>query len=369
MFVKRKFLLFSLFLLTVSLVQGCSGQVNTKADSADASSNGKETITIGYQTPTAQTWGALIVKNQRLFEKYLKEQHPDKDFNIVWFDANAGSILNNNMVGGKIQISFLGDMPSLLNAEAGLKQSNYNSVFLAFDGKGYEGINQSIVVPKGSKITSIEDLKGKTVSTPIGSSSHRILLDALEQHNLVNEVEIVDQSVTVGMQSVEQNKISAHSTWEPYPSLIESNNVGDILLSGEETKIDYLAAVVANADWAKENRSYVIAFLQALNEAHQLALNDPKKAAQIFQEESKFPYEITLKMAENIRFDSTVYQKDIDTLNSSIDFLTSIGRLNEAIKLKNFIDDRYLREAIEQQETPYLTDEELQGEWIKERVY
>ncbi|WP_342046311.1 ABC transporter substrate-binding protein [Bacillus sp. OTU530] len=365
MFVKSKLFLVSLLLLVVSFVQGCSGKVSPTV----ANSDGRETITIGYQTPTAQTWGALIVKNQRLFEKYLKRQHPDKDFNIVWFDANAGSVLNNSMVGGKIQISFLGDMPTLLNAGAGLKQSNYNSVFLAFDGKGHDGKNQAIVVPKGSEIKSIEDLKGKTVSTPIGSSSHRMLLDALKQHNLVQDVKIVDQSVTVGMQSIEQNKVSAHATWEPYPSLIKSKDVGDILLSGEETKVDYLAGVVANADWAKKNRSYVVAFLQALNEAHQLALNDPKKAAAIFQEESQYPYEITLKMVENIRFDSTIYQKDIDTLNSSIKFLTSIKRLDENIKLENFIDDSYLREAVEQQGKQYVTDAELQGEWIKERVY
>lgn len=33
------------------------------------STNGKVTINIGYQSITAQTWGALIIKHQHLFEK------------------------------------------------------------------------------------------------------------------------------------------------------------------------------------------------------------------------------------------------------------------------------------------------------------
>ncbi|KKI90488.1 ABC transporter substrate-binding protein [Bacillus sp. SA1-12] len=350
---------------SIMAFQGCSNEVT---NSEEKNNKKREIITIGYQTPTAQTWGALIIKNQGLYEKHLHKLYPDKEFTINWFDANAGAILNNNMVGGKIQISFLGDMPTLLNAQIGIKQENYNSVFLAFDGKGYDGKNQSIAVPNESKITTIEDLKGKTVSTPIGSSSHRMLLDALEQHQLVDEVKIVDQSVTVGMQSIEQNKISAHSTWEPYPSLIEGNKIGKLILSGEETKIDYLTAVVANKDWAKKNRNYVVAFLQALNEAHQIALTDPEKTAKIFQEESKYPYNITLKMAKNIRFDSTIYQKDIDTLNGSIDFLTRINRLDEKINLNDFIDESYLLEAIKRQGKKELTEEEFKGDWIKGRV-
>ncbi|MEC2077395.1 ABC transporter substrate-binding protein [Metabacillus fastidiosus] len=367
MLARSRNIFLSVLLTFVIFAQGCSNAANNVETNSKGNSN--ETITVGYQSPTAQTWGALIIKNQGLYEKYLKENHPDKEIKVEWFDATAGSILNNNMVGGKIQLSFLGDLPALLNAAIGLKQPNYNSVFIAFDGKGLEGINQSILVPKESEINSIEDLKGKTVSTPIGSSAHRMLLDALGQNDLVDQVEVVDQSVTVGMQSIEQKKIAAHATWEPYPSLIETNDVGEVLLSGEETKIDYLDGVVANADWAKENRSYVIAFLQALDEAHQIALKDPEKTAKIFQEESKYPYEICLKMAKNIRFDSAIYQKDLDTLDSSIEFLTGIDKLDGNIKLEDFVDESYLKEAIEKQNKAYLTEEEFQGEWVKGKVY
>jgi len=372
----NKYFLTLLVIISLLITQACSnpkvsGSNTNESTAAAQKENDQETvtITIGYQSPTAQTWGALIIKNQKLYEKYLKQLHPDKNFKIEWFDAPAGSVLNNNMVGGKIQISFLGDMPSLLNGVMGITQKNYRSVFIAFDGKGKNGRNQAILVPKGSDIKDVKDLEGKTVSTPIGSSAHRMLLDALEQNNMVDKVKIIDQSVTLGMQSIEQNKIAAHSSWEPYPSLITKKDIGNVLLSGEETNRDYLAGVVANRDWAEKNKSYVVAFLAALSEAHQLVLDDPEKAAKIFAEESKFPLDITLKMAKNIRFDSAIYQKDLDTLSSSVDFLIRIDKLKEKLNLDEFVDDTYLREAVELLGKNYLDNKELKGDWSKEKVY
>lgn len=372
----NKYFLTLLVIISLLITQACSnpkvfGSNTNESTAAAQKENDQETvtITIGYQSPTAQTWGALIIKNQKLYEKYLKQLHPDKNFKIEWFDAPAGSVLNNNMVGGKIQISFLGDMPSLLNGVMGITQKNYRSVFIAFDGKGKNGRNQAILVPKGSAIKDVKDLEGKTVSTPIGSSAHRMLLDALEQNNMVDKVKIIDQSVTLGMQSIEQNKIAAHSSWEPYPSLITKKDIGNVLLSGEETNRDYLAGVVANRDWAEKNKSYVVAFLAALSDAHQLVLDDPEKAAKIFAEESKFPLDITLKMAKNIRFDSAIYQKDLDTLSSSVDFLIRIDKLKEKLNLDEFVDDTYLREAVELLGKNYLDNKELKGDWSKEKVY
>ncbi len=355
---------------TAVLLQACSsgGRDAQQAQGSDAAGE-PATVTIGYQSPTAQTWGALIIKNQKLFEKHLAELAPGRSIKVEWFDAPAGSVLNNNMNSGKIQISFLGDMPSLLNAVLGMTQPNYNSVFLAFDGKGAKGRNQAILVPKDSGIRSVADLKGKTVSTPIGSSSHRMLLESLRKHQLVDQVTIVDQSVTVGMQSIEQNKIAAHATWEPYPSLILQRDIGDVLQFGEATEIDYLAGVVANRDWAEANKPIVLAFLRALNEAHTYALEHPEETAVIFAEESKFPLDVCRKMVKNIRFDAAIYDKDLQTLNGSIEFLAGIGKLAEKPVLSEFVDDRYLREAVESADKGYLTEAERQGEWIDGKVY
>lgn len=143
-------------------------------------------INIGYQSITAQTWGALIIKNQNLLERKLKQYYPDAFIKVNWYDEVSGSIINNNMIAHKYQIGYMGDMACILNLFYGDQENKYNSRLVAFDGKGICGKNQSLMVSPRSKIKSLQDLKGKTVSVPIGSSAHRMLLEILKKSNLLD---------------------------------------------------------------------------------------------------------------------------------------------------------------------------------------
>ncbi len=365
--MKMKLLSVTICFLTV--VTGCSSSESEVAststsDNTSDSSNQSVTIMIGHQSPTAQTWGALIMKDQQFYEKHLKDVEPDVDFKIEWFDSPAGPPLNNSMVGGDMRLAFMGDMPILSNGIVGVTNPNYNSVFLAFDGKGEFGKNQSIIVPNEG-VNSINDLEGLSVSTPFGSSAHRMLLAALEQNGLSGKVEVVDHSVSVGLQSIEEKKIDGHATWEPWPSFMEYRGQGAILFDGELTKIDYLDGVVANKDWVEENPSYAIAFLKALIESHQFILANPQEAAEIFAKESEFPLEVTEIMVETIHFDSGIYAHDIETLNGSLQFLSDQGMLEGELDLTQFIDDKYLKQAAEEMELTYLREQEMNGgKWI-----
>jgi len=364
--MKRKsiwgqYLLSATVILSLFL-NGCGLSENKDAVKAMAGSKEVVKIGIGYQAPTAQTWGAVIIKNKKLYEKYLKEKFPDKDFEIEWFNSPSGPPLTNNMIAGKLQLALMGDMPILINGEQGQTSRNYKSVFIAFDGKGQGGKNQAIMAPKGSGL-KINDLIGKTVSVPLGSSSHRMLLLALDKYGITDKVNIVGQDVTVGMTNIQQNKIAAHATWEPYPSLILQKDIGEVLLDGSDTGVDYLDGVVADRTWAESNHDYTVAFLKALVEAHKFIQENPSEAAKIFQEETQYPEEVTKKIVENVRFDAAIYKKDITTLAGSRDFLVRIDKLKQ-IDLNKFIDDQYLKEAYKDLGESYPTDTQLQGDWL-----
>lgn len=357
-------------LLLAALLTGCGGDKKTPAgDQSASTATGKVTIGIGYQSPTAQTWGALIMKNQKLFEKELAEKFPNQEFTIEWFNSPSGPPLTNNMISSKLQLAFMGDMPILINGEKGQTMPNYKSVFVGFDGKGAGGKNQSIMIPNDSKIKSMKDLEGKTISTILGSSAHRMLLAALDKYGLTDKVTIVNQDVMVGMSSIEQNKIDAHATWEPYPSLMLHNKVGKVLLDGVETNVDYLDGVVADRTWAEKNPEYMVAFMKALIKAHKFIRENPEKAAEIFAAETGYPVEVCLKMAKNIRFDAAIYERDLKTLEGSKDFLIKLGKLKQ-LDLKKFVDSSYLEKAVKEMGMPYLTEDEFKSaDWLPDKVY
>lgn len=287
------------------------------------------TINIGYQSVTSQTWGALIMKEQKIFEKKLQEKFPDKNIKVIWHDEISGAVINTAMISNKMQFGFMGDMPLLLNMHKASTNEEYDSKLIAFDGKGILGQNQSIVISSNSKIENIKDLEGKTISTPIGSSAHFMLMKILEKHNLLNKVEIVHQDVAQASQLLSTNKTDAFSIWDPYPLFLKSKINAKILVDGKESEIDYLAGIMVNNNWAKENQEIVKLFIESLNEAHEYIKNNKEEAAKIFSKESGFEYEITIQEANNISWESEILEKDINTLEEKKKFLINLDQISE----------------------------------------
>lgn len=296
-------------------------------------------VDIGYQSVTSQTWGALILKNQGIFEEKLKDFYPNRKIKVVWHDEISGSVINTNMISGKIQFGFMGDMPILLNMYKASSLKNYDSRLLALDGRGLDGKNQSILIPKNSKIKDISDLQGKTISTPIGSSVHYMLMKILEKNKLLNQVTIVHQDVALASQLLRSNKTDAFSIWAPYPNFLESKGYAKVLVSGEETHIDYLAGVMVDNDWAKKNQEIVDLFLESLDEAHQFIQENPMKAAKIFSSESGFDIEITKKEIDQIIWDTQMVEKDYETLIDKQKFLIECNQIQK-FPLNDFIYER-----------------------------
>ena len=296
-------------------------------------------VDIGYQSVTSQTWGALVMKNQKLFEDKLKEKYPNRKIKVVWHDEISGAVINTSMISKKMQFGFMGDMPLILNMYKSSTMKDYNSSLLAMDGKGKNGKNQSILVPKKSKIKSIKDLEGKTISTPIGSSAHYMLMKALEKNNLLDKVTIVHQDVALASQLLSTNKTDAFSIWAPYPNFLVEEGSAKVLLDGEDTNVDYLAGVVVDNNWAKENKEIVKLFVESLDEAHKFIKENPKDAAKIFQEESGFAYEITKKEVKNISWETVITEKDLETLIDKQKFLMELEQVKE-YNLKDYVYER-----------------------------
>lgn len=338
----------------VLLAAGCGKEKEKKEETVK--------ISIGYQTVTAQTWGPLIMKNQKFLEEELDSKFPDQKFEIEWQNAQSGPPLTNNMIAGKLQFAVMGDMPILVNGEKGETQSNYDSVFLGFDGKGKDGKNQAILVPAESEITDISQLAGEQVATPIGSSAHRMLLEELNKNQIADDTEIISQDATVGLSNIKQNKVTAFAIWEPFASLAEEEGYGRILTDGEDTGVDYLDGIVADKNWVDEHKDYTICFLKALIRSHEFIRENPEQAAEIFSEESGYDQDICKKMVENIRFDAVIYDKDIQTLEGSKEFLQEIGNIKD-LDLDQFVDDSYLREAYKELGEEYPDAETLAGDW------
>ncbi|MFX5476410.1 ABC transporter substrate-binding protein, partial [Acinetobacter baumannii] len=78
-----------------------------------------------------------------------------------------------------------------------------------------------IVVPSGSAVQSVAELKGKQSSVPFASTAHGLLLRALNAQgwDVERDVTIVTQAPEVAGSALQANKIDAHANFVPFADL------------------------------------------------------------------------------------------------------------------------------------------------------
>src|SRR5690606_12905718 len=81
---------------------------------------------------------------------------------------------------GKIDIGSMGDFHLLINAARG-KQLGRPTRLVSVTGYNLRGGLNTIVTAPGSRLTSLKDLKGRKVSTSVGSAADGTLVRALQR--------------------------------------------------------------------------------------------------------------------------------------------------------------------------------------------
>ncbi len=80
--------------------------------------------------------------------------------------------------------------------------------------------DEDIIVPKGSPIHSLEQLKGKKIAVPEGSSANGLVLLALKSAGLsFNQVHVDFLSPAAGATAFQSGKVDAWAIWNPQVSL------------------------------------------------------------------------------------------------------------------------------------------------------
>ncbi|MGH3360414.1 MAG: ABC transporter substrate-binding protein [Nocardioidaceae bacterium] len=245
------------------LVTACGGE------GISSSTGGGDTLRIAYQViPNS----APIVKHEGWLEDEL-------DMDVEWQQFDAGADVNQAVASGSVDVGLVGSTLVANGIATGLE---YEVPFI------YDviGDNEALVAQDG--IDSLQDLEGKKVATPLGSTTQYSLVAALEDAGVDPEsVSILDMEPPDALAAWEEGSIDAAYVWHPtLQQMIDSG--GKVLVtSGDLAEQGVVTADlgIVSSEFADENPDVVSAWLEAESRGAQLIQDDPDKAAEIVADE------------------------------------------------------------------------------------
>lgn len=238
---------------------------------ARAADKAPESIRASFFVETKPT---MIGKAQGWFEQMSGAP-------IQWSEVGSGAEVNAAMAAGSLDVAFgLGSSPSA----AGLSQGIGYKIIAMVDNIGPA---EDMVVKKSANIKKPEDLKGKSVATPFGSTSHFRLLGFLKLHGLTqSDVNVLDMKPDAEVAAWKRGDIQAAYVWSPAKAKMLEDG-GEIYSTYKELDAaGYVIGdlIVASNAFIKDYPEAAMGLIAAYGKALALWKSKPEDAAKIVGE-------------------------------------------------------------------------------------
>lgn len=187
-----------------------------------------------------------------------KEGLAGKSVEFVKF--TSGTEVINAMASGSIDISLNGSSPSAAGFSRGV---DLQVIYV------YDNINDAEALVVNDKITSPQDLKGKTIAVPFGSTTHFHMMFALEQLNInPKDLRVIDMSPPDMVAAWERGDIDGGFVWDPaLGRMKEKGRVlitsGDLSNWGKAT----FDAMVARKGFVEKNPDFACNWIKMVSSA------------------------------------------------------------------------------------------------------
>jgi sulfonate transport system substrate-binding protein len=215
-------------------------------------------------------------------------------FKAKWVDFTSGPPMVQAMGSGSVDIGGVGDAPPVFAAAGGSKVKIVGArVTPAAAG--------AVVVPKGSSITSIKQLKGKTIAAPEGTTADYHLLTVLAAAGLTkSQVTVENLQPAEALAAFNSGKIDAWDTWSPYIEEATVQDGGKVLADGKQYGSPYSFQVASDAALSDKGKAAAINdYEKVLNQAYVWSANHVSSWAKIWGAATGLPSATMLKAAQD----------------------------------------------------------------------
>ncbi|MFT4307617.1 MAG: aliphatic sulfonate ABC transporter substrate-binding protein [Microbacterium sp.] len=295
-------------------LSGCVAGESSSSD--DSTGDTSTTIKIDWATYSPLS---LIVKDQGWLE--------DEGYTVEWVQSLGSAKANEALRSGAVDFGSTAGSAALLARANGAPQQIVDVVG--------QPEWTALVVPADSDITSVADLKGKSVAAYLGTDPYYFLVQALDEAGLsIDDVTVQNLAHADGWAALQSGSVDAWAGLDPIMASAEAS--GATLLY---RNIDFNSYSVLNASESiiDDHPEIVQAVVDAYEQARAWAVANPEETAQILATAAN----IDLSVAETVVNERSGFDVDPvpgDTLAAVLAPIGAIQVVNGDVDSQDDID-------------------------------
>src|SRR5271166_6518684 len=304
--------------------------------------------------------GYLNLVNAQLVTKALGLHEKELGVPVQWVKFGSGGDVNNAVAAKQLSFGGVGNPPASIGIGRGL---GYKGIFVL----NMLGPVESLVLRTSKGIEKPQDLVGKTMAAPFGSTTHYLTIAYLRGAGVdPTTVKLLDMSPSDAAAAWIRGDIDAAYVWEPSLNKMVQNG-GSILMDSRTMAVRGFPTwdiAVVMEDFAAKYPDLVTKFVKSECAAVDYWLNKPEETAAIIAKELSLSLEDAGRMMKGTEMVPCAKQlgadylgtsqakgRFVDALMSTATFLTDQKRLPKVgarQTYEDFITPGYLESAVHQ---------------------
>jgi sulfonate transport system substrate-binding protein len=259
-------------------------------------------------------------------------------FKVTWDDFTSGPPMLEAAASGSIDIGGVGDAPPVFAASGG------EGIVVVGARTVPSGDQDAVVVPKGSSITSIQQLKGKKIAYGSGSSGNYQLLTVLNAAGLTSkEVTLVNLQPAEALAAFTSGSVDAWDIWPPYVQQVVAQDGAKVLAEGSQYGSPYSFEVASKSAVANPEKAAAIqAYLTTLDKAYVWAEKNPGAWGAAWASAAGLPASITDAAA---KVDYTVPVPITSAVTASLQGLVTqfykAGQIPNTVNMSSYVSTQF----------------------------
>jgi aliphatic sulfonates family ABC transporter substrate-binding protein len=250
-------------------------------------------------------------------------------FDVQWVEFQFGPPMLEAMRVGSIDLGACGDTPPVF-AQAARGDLLYVS--------GLRSGAQAILLPAGSSIKTLADLKGRKLAFGRGSSAHYFAIRALEKAGLrYDQVETIYLGPADAGAAFERGAIDAWCIWDPYRALFENRPGVRTLITNTELG-EQNSFIMGRGGFVRANPEVTSKLLARLTEASEWVRGHRQQVADLLSDATGMPPDVMRRAMARVPAEVLPMTEDLARSQQQIaDHFRALGLLPVDIKVSDAV--------------------------------